>query len=767
MDTVLVKREQFYILRPPKWKKTDLWQVQIVMGNERYTRRTKHTATSLYWRCALRKTKCSVHFQTDLAMTKILYPLCFTLVGAATLSYEKYVTSLQTARHEAHPCSHGWSQQKQDKERVERGMHLHMSQGASTRDTWVHLNKHNPLQAVALFPHFAGQRRNLYRRYKRPLLMRSQSDLKAMLQDPNNVNSMNHWARQRRCSDTFLSNNQNVCQKYISSSAQELQAEEERLRKDIDTLSAELHFVSLRLETCSPAYFHSSFIWNYDLEHNIVVFGSFHGGLRLINPITNLCANNVSLTNMIDGIFRTPRLGGSYPWLQLLQIHVVVSSPSVTSCNKSFPCMWALLPTKEERCYKMLIRLVNDGFRKRGIASLPGCQDENASVRDALCTAQRTHSAFVAMKDSQPVESQVSVWRPDSINLDFEKGLINAFKTLSKIDGCFFHFLQSIIRKIGKLGLRKEYMKNQTFRMKIVELGLVAFLPPEDVKSSVKRILVELKRTVGADKHLRILTFGTYFRRTWFRRFPPDLCSVFRRKNRTSNLVESNNKELKSKLPQMCVMEKYIATLVEFDCTATTDYERLMIHGAKAFPGNVVVDRQYKEEMLWFLMNKYVTTEMSEKQYLETLQSVYAKRLKDKVRAADVLSKYQVQPSPQSKLPRSAKVLEDHFKLKVMRCKIWDDALTDKAHKHVTQHSMWEQVTKCQNIKRYVGRNELVKVSHMVNLLNCFVLIKYQDWTYAFVAMLEDDTALIFTKHDVRIVDNFRKSIKKKHVRFV
>ena len=52
------------------------------------------------------------------------------------------------------------------------------------------------------------------------------------------------------------------------------------------------------------------------------------------------------------------------------------------------------------------------------------------------------------------------VWKPEFVSLDFEMGAIQAFLFCFpsiKIIGCWFHFSQSLFRKIVEIGLKTQY----------------------------------------------------------------------------------------------------------------------------------------------------------------------------------------------------------------------------------------------------------------------------------------------------------------------
>lgn len=130
-----------------------------------------------------------------------------------------------------------------------------------------------------------------------------------------------------------------------------------------------------------------------------------------------------------DGTFRTcPRL-----FLQLYTIHGAIG-------NTSLPFVFALLPNKNQITYTTFFQ----------------------SLRNFL---------------SNP--------KPNIIIADFEKAAINSLSstfTSSRIKGCYYHFCQSIWRKINELPLiRTRYTNDANFMQNIKKIACLAFIPPSDV----------------------------------------------------------------------------------------------------------------------------------------------------------------------------------------------------------------------------------------------------------------------------------------------
>lgn len=78
--------------------------------------------------------------------------------------------------------------------------------------------------------------------------------------------------------------------------------------------------------------------------------------------------------------------------------------------------------------------------------------------------------------------------KPKQINVDFELAAINAASEVfpnAKVQGCNFHFKQSIIRNLNSIGLKKRYESDVKFAHEVRQLMAIAFLPEEKVSKSV------------------------------------------------------------------------------------------------------------------------------------------------------------------------------------------------------------------------------------------------------------------------------------------
>ena len=132
---------------------------------------------------------------------------------------------------------------------------------------------------------------------------------------------------------------------------------------------------------------------------------------------------------MIDGTFKSC----VEFFFQLFTIHAKLNRV------RSIPCIYCLLPNKEQTTYERL---------------------------------------FQILKDLNPDLN------PEHISIDFELGLINACRMcwlLAIIWLCLFHFSQSLLRKIKKEGLYIEYKKGGEVLTAMHCIKALAFLPCESI----------------------------------------------------------------------------------------------------------------------------------------------------------------------------------------------------------------------------------------------------------------------------------------------
>lgn len=114
-------------------------------------------------------------------------------------------------------------------------------------------------------------------------------------------------------------------------------------------------------------------------------------------------------------------------------------------------------------------------------------------------------AAFTALiKAAENIEVELE---PETILADFELAEINAVKACwpdSEVHGCYFHFSQSMFRKLKQLHLQKSYGNDNTVHLTFKKILALAFLPPQDIptvfnklKKSTPRNMVQFMKYVG------------------------------------------------------------------------------------------------------------------------------------------------------------------------------------------------------------------------------------------------------------------------------
>ena len=125
----------------------------------------------------------------------------------------------------------------------------------------------------------------------------------------------------------------------------------------------------------------------------------------------------------------------NYHFIQVYKTHVILD------CGKSVPIVYALLTNKDKPLYKRMLTVL------RNIVG------EN---------------------------------QPKSITCDFEAAFIAACRDIfdkAELNGCFFHFKQSMWRKVQECGLAAEYTSHDGRVRKLLKRPQVlAFISEEDVR---------------------------------------------------------------------------------------------------------------------------------------------------------------------------------------------------------------------------------------------------------------------------------------------
>ena len=119
----------------------------------------------------------------------------------------------------------------------------------------------------------------------------------------------------------------------------------------------------------------------------------------------------------------------------------------------------------------------------------------------------------------------------------WEKGARNAVKKQfqgSYLRGCYFHYSQSIWRKVQKLGLSNVYHSNQKFRALIRAFMSLPFLPADQILSTYIQLELE-DILLSADDLTKLTILKKYMRKQWINGVPNNELSIFNSQHKTNN----------------------------------------------------------------------------------------------------------------------------------------------------------------------------------------------------------------------------------------
>ena len=137
-------------------------------------------------------------------------------------------------------------------------------------------------------------------------------------------------------------------------------------------------------------------------------------------------------------------------------------------------------------------------------------------------------------------------WSPRCIVTDFESSLLLAIETElpdSQSSACYFHFCQSLWRRVQHLGLKTPYQRSRGLKKCIRKFMAIGYLPIPLVRMNF-RLLVNDRQTVRLRRRFPALTeFIQYMENNYIgegAQFRTQLWNVFDRTsdNRTNNFVE-------------------------------------------------------------------------------------------------------------------------------------------------------------------------------------------------------------------------------------
>ncbi|CAF5073750.1 unnamed protein product, partial [Rotaria sp. Silwood1] len=106
------------------------------------------------------------------------------------------------------------------------------------------------------------------------------------------------------------------------------------------------------------------------------------------------------------------------------------------------------------------------------------------------------------------------VFKPERIITDFESGLMPAISVEfpgAVHNGCYFHYNQSIYRRIQSLGLATAYSSDDEVRSCCRKLMSLAMMPLQEVETSFYNLRTETNSRVKQELHQLFLYLDQYW----------------------------------------------------------------------------------------------------------------------------------------------------------------------------------------------------------------------------------------------------------------
>jgi len=163
--------------------------------------------------------------------------------------------------------------------------------------------------------------------------------------------------------------------------------------------------------------------------------------------------------------------------------------------------------------------------------------------------SRKTEALYV--KIFQKMQDLVPQFSPASAMADFEEASVSAFRRVFgdiTVTGCWFHFAQSIIKRVNKVGLKDEYMSEPDVQDIVRCLLGLPLLPADDICLAFD----EVKLAMSTDDRFvnKLNDLLRYANRQWIqkRSIGPTRLSVRDNRNRTNNILESFHAALRRRI---------------------------------------------------------------------------------------------------------------------------------------------------------------------------------------------------------------------------
>ena len=151
-------------------------------------------------------------------------------------------------------------------------------------------------------------------------------------------------------------------------------------------------------------------------------------------------------------------------------------------------------------------------------------------TRDSYCEALREIQK-ISFEAGKSVD-------PEQITTDFELALQQAIKLIfcnCVLKGCWFHYSQALLRKVGQLGIKTKYKVDYKFRFWINQFISLALIPIETLENAFDKIIEGAKQFNSEP----ISNFLKYFIKQWLHGHQaPIIWNQHKTSHRTNNNLE-------------------------------------------------------------------------------------------------------------------------------------------------------------------------------------------------------------------------------------
>ncbi len=176
---------------------------------------------------------------------------------------------------------------------------------------------------------------------------------------------------------------------------------------------------------------------------------------------------------------------------------------------------------------------------------------EYAGVKLPAChvlMSNKSQNLYLRVLSS--LKSHYPAFNPLLSMSDYELAIMNSWSQSFdgiKIKGCRFHLAQSLLRKIGKLGLKNRYSHHKPFQSWVRLIMGLCLLPADRIVPTFDRLKAQRIQGLGPEEWKLKRQFLRYFQRTWLTRSSPEIISVFGMREKTNNAIEAFNRNVKAR----------------------------------------------------------------------------------------------------------------------------------------------------------------------------------------------------------------------------